>query len=187
MLAGLTQNPYSYNPRRNYLVLEQPERTDKRTNLVLSQMYQYGYITREQYDAALEEQVTILPKATGSEALYDMPYFVEYAIYDVVTSLIEQRNLTNDATTRREVENELRTGGYHIYTTVDPEIQHSAEDTIYTWDSWPKLANEENSVIKTVHADGSVTETVEPQTAACIVDYHTGQIKACLLYTSRCV
>lgn len=178
MLAGLTQNPYAYNPRRNYLVLEDPERTDKRTNLVLSQMYQYGYITREEYDAALEEQVTILPKATGTDALYDMPYFVEYAVYDVVTSLIEQRNLTNDATTRREIENELRTGGYHIYTTVDPEIQHSAEDTIYNWDSWPKLANEENSVIKTVHADGSVTETVEPQTAACIIDYHTGQIKA---------
>ena len=35
-LAGCTQNPYSYNPRKNYYTREKPEQTDNRTDTAVS-------------------------------------------------------------------------------------------------------------------------------------------------------
>ena len=47
-------------------------------------MYQNGYITKEQYQTALEEQENILSVSKNSK-MYDMAYFVEYATSDVIT------------------------------------------------------------------------------------------------------
>ncbi len=51
-------------------------RTTNRTNTVLERMYQNGYITRDQYLSALEEQETILPVSKNAK-MHDMAYFVE--------------------------------------------------------------------------------------------------------------
>ena len=60
MLAGITNNPYYYNPRRNFYT-RKSETTDyaaitnNRTNYVLRCMYENQFITRGQYEAALSE------------------------------------------------------------------------------------------------------------------------------------
>ena len=60
MLAGLTQAPYRYDPRKNMYQRDQMEVTDERTDQVLARMYQAGFITKEQYDSALTEKVNII-------------------------------------------------------------------------------------------------------------------------------
>jgi len=177
MLAGMPQAPYSYDPRRNMYVRDKMEITDNRTNQVLSRMYQAGYITAEQYDAALFENVKIL-EVSEQKQMYDMAYFVEYAIYDVITHLLESRGLPDTTENRNAVENELRTGGYHIYTTVDPEVQNTVQTTLSSWEKYPTLADSSKTLTTETKSDGTVIETVQPQAAAVVLDYHTGELRA---------
>ncbi|MDO4572846.1 MAG: transglycosylase domain-containing protein [Clostridia bacterium] len=177
MLAGLPQQPYRYNPRKNMYQRDQMDVTNERTNHVLSRMYQAGYITSEQYEAALAEHVPIL-EVSEQKQMYDYAYFVEYAIDDVVTHMLRQRGLSDTAVNRSAVENELRTSGYHIYTTLDPEIQRTVQTTLSEWENYPSLADSTKSLIIETQSDGNVIETVEPQAAAVVLDYQTGDLVA---------
>ena len=177
MLAGLTQQPYRFNPRKNMYQRDQMDVTDDRTNHVLSRMYQAGYITSEQYQAALTETVHIL-EVSEQKQMYDYAYFVEYVINDVITQLLEKRGLSNTSSNRNAVENELRTGGYHIYTTLDPEIQQTVQDTLTTWEKYPSLADSTKSEILETQNDGNVIRTVQPQSAAVVMDFRTGDLVA---------
>ncbi|MBQ3108412.1 MAG: transglycosylase domain-containing protein [Clostridia bacterium] len=208
MLAGMVQKPYYTNPRANLYQrnltdnyreqleayyaegtlteaqyrdsLENDHRlfvTDRRTNVVLLAMYNNGYITREQYDYALNDTVTIIEKSELKQ-MYDAPHFVEYAVRDVVTHLLEKRGLLDTNANRTAIENELRTGGYHIYTTLDLDIQNTVQDTVTNWDSYPSLADPSAAVKVTTGADGSPIEVIQPQVSAVVFDYHTGELRA---------
>lgn len=163
-LAGLTQNPYYYNPRRTYYRIKKPEITDKRTNTVLTSMYNANMISKEEYEEAMNEQLAVKETSTNSTtSMYPMPHFVEYAITDVITHLLESRGQDpDDSSLRNEVENEIRTNGYRIYTTADTKIQTDLQDTLANWTRYPST-NKSN---------------VKAEASAVIIDYHTGAIKA---------
>ncbi len=171
--GGITQAQYEYSLANN----NQMYVTDRRTNVVLLAMYDAGFITKEQYESALNDTVNIV-KASASSDLYDMPYFVEYGIRDVVTHLLAQRGQLDTTANRASVENELRTGGYSIYLTVDTQMQHLVQDTLSTWDKYPALADPSASVITETTSDGTTIDTVQPQAAAVVFDYHTGELRA---------
>lgn len=177
MLAGLAQAPYTYDPRRNMYVRNRMEITDNRTDLVLGRMYQAGYITVEQYNAALGEKVDIL-EISAQKQMYNMPYFVEYAIYDVTTQMLNMRGLADTTENRISVETELRTGGYSIYTTVDPYIQNTVQSTLSNWDKYPALADSSKSISTEIKDNGTVIETKQPQAAAVVLDFRTGELRA---------
>ncbi|MBR0136537.1 MAG: transglycosylase domain-containing protein [Clostridia bacterium] len=180
MLAGMVQKPNVTNPRANtYKRFYEDGRnkmdvTDERTDLVLKRMLDRGHITKLEYEAALREKVRILPVSTQKQ-LYDMAYFVEYAIYDIENHMLAARGLEITAANRNTIEKELRTGGYHIYLTVDPNIQNNVQDIITNWDSYPGLRNSSASEI-TDPSSGIVSQ--QPQAAAVIIDQHTGEIIA---------
>ena len=177
MLAGLTQNPNAYNPRKNMYTRKDMTRTNERTDTVLRRMYSAGFITKEQLESALVENVPVL-EVSKVKQIYDMPSFVEYALYDVITHMLRQRNMQDNKTNRDMIEQEIRVGGYQIHTTVDPAIQNKVQDTISNWKEYPKLRNPALNVIREPQKDGSVIETVQPQVAAVVMDYHTGHVKA---------
>ena len=170
-LAGVTQYPWLYNPRRAMYVTGKMDQLNARIDTVLRRMYQSGYISKEEMEAAMADTISVQEHSVVSD-LYDMPHFVEYAIYDVVTHLLKTRNLEDTTANRNAISNELRTSGYHIYTTVDPDIQNTVQQTL-SEAKYPKMS-EANSVI--VHSDGS--ETIQPQAAAVVLDQHTGELKA---------
>ena len=70
-------------------------------------MYDAGFITKEQRDAALVDTVYIMEESPRSTA-DDMLYFVEYAMQDVVTHLLASRELLDTKTNRAAIENELQ-------------------------------------------------------------------------------
>ncbi|MCG8683712.1 MAG: penicillin-binding protein, partial [Desulfobacterales bacterium] len=178
MLAGTANSGYLYDPRQNYHYREKGrENTDKRTDLVLDRMYRNGFISKEELDAAKSENVHILEKSKKQQ-LYDMPYFLEYAVRDVITHFLRERNLQDTSANRSAIENELRTSGYHIYTTVDPTIQHTVEESLYNWDEYPKLRHASDSTQIVKNPDGSTQEIIQPQAAAAVFDYRTGHLKA---------
>ncbi len=184
LIAGLTQNPYRYNPRLNYYwetYGRDPDAyetyTVARTNTVLARMYENDKITREQYLSALSEEVYINPVSENSR-MYDYAYFVEYCIDDVITHWMAQDHVVNNAQNRQIYENRLRTGGYRIYTTLDPYVQETVQYEIENWDGYPKLADMSQNVITETISDSITIETIEPQAAAVVMDQSTGQIRA---------
>ncbi|MFR1760152.1 MAG: transglycosylase domain-containing protein, partial [Christensenellaceae bacterium] len=114
MLAGCAQAPYTYDPRSNFYTRDRAEVTNKRTDLVLAAMYKNNKITKEQYEQALNDTLVILEKSPRTQK-YDYPYFVEYAVQDVITHLLRDRGLPDNDTNRSQIESEIRTSGYHIY------------------------------------------------------------------------
>lgn len=187
MLAGMVQKPYETDPRANMYkrTYKEGEKagqnkmdiTDARTDLVIERMYEAGFITSEQRNKALSDTVKIL-ETSQQKQVSDMLYFVEYGIRDVVTALLEQRELPDTKSNRSMIENELRTSAYHIYLTVDSTIQHTVQDTLSTWDKYPQLANPSAAEDVVTNADGTTTTIIQPQSAAVILDYHTGELRA---------
>ncbi len=181
MLAGLTQNPSRYNPRRNMYFREADSMkvTEDRTDTVLERMYTAGFITLAQRDEARAERgKAIVLQYSQIKQMPDMPYFVEYAIYDVVTHFLRQKNLQDNVQNRAAMEKELRTGGYHIYTTVDPLIQRTVQQNITDWDKYPGLRDPSYAVKREVLNDGSFFDMPEPQAACAVMETHTGYVKA---------
>ena len=176
MLAGITQFPYKYNPRRCYYITDQPEIINKRTDEVLRKMYTAGYISLEQYNAALADNVFIIEESKISQ-MYEMPYFVEYAVHDVITHFIKQRNMQDTKQNRAQIETELRTNGYRIYTTVDPNIQSAVEESFLNWDKYPRLASSGDAVVRD-ESGGTLNEIIQPQAAAVVIEQRTGELKA---------
>jgi len=179
LLAGLTQSPYYYNPRQNMYYREGTPyyRTVNRTNLVLERMYQNGYITRDQYLSALEEQENILPVSKNTK-MYDMAYFVEYVISDVIAHWMAQDGVPDTSANRTYYENMLRTGGYKIYTTVDPKVQNAVQETLSTWEGYPELADGNAATLTEEISETVTIQTVEPQAAAVVIDQSSGFIRA---------
>ena len=177
MLAAIARSSYLYNPRLNYYARSKPENTDSRTDEVLYKMYRNGYISQSEHQSAIQEQVYVIEESPKQQ-MYDMPYFLEYAIDDVVAHFIRQRNLDNNATNRNKIENELRTSGYHIYTTVDPTVQQIVEDSLYNWERYPRTKYDSDASVMVQNTDGTSQEVIQPQAAAVVFDYHTGQLKA---------
>ena len=184
MLAGMIQKPNGYNPRLNTYVRIDKEtgensmdRTNNRTDWVIRKMYDAGFINLEQRDKALVEDVKIIEKSAKAQG-YDHAFFVEYAIYDVETHLLKQRGLPNTATNRNIIETELRTGGYHIYLTLDPTIQDIVQEEVTNYNNYPSLKNSSAKIRREENPDGTFTEIIEPQAAAVVMDHNTGELKA---------
>ena len=179
MIAGLTQNPYRYNPRLNMYRREanSMDTTNTRTDWVLKRMYQSGYINSEQYESALVEKVSVVQESENSR-MYDMAYFIEYAISDVVLHWMAKDDVPNTSGNRALYENKLRTGGYKIYTTVDPEIQNTVQQSLSDWNKYPKLADRSKSVVTEIISESEVIETDQPQVAAVVIEQETGELRA---------
>ncbi len=175
-IAGVTQYPWLYSPRRAYYVTKNAVKLNERIDIVLTRMYRAGYISKEEMDAAKADELEVL-EASPSQTIYDYPHFVEYGIYDVVNHLLAKRELADTTANRAAIENELRTGGYHIYLTVDPAIQNTLQDTITNFDKYPKLSSKD-SVVQKPNGDGTYTEIIQPQTAAVVLEQSTGNLKA---------
>lgn len=106
LIAGLIKSPNRFSPFRNRTL------SIERRNLVLKRMYILGKINEQQYRMALKEHVSI---KGGSESGGEAPYFLDY-----VRHRIEE--IYSDDIWKME--------GLKIFTTLDPDMQRSAEIAI---------------------------------------------------------
>ncbi len=185
ILAGTCNSPYYYNPRRNFYTrqkegVDYPAITNNRTDYVLRCMYENQFITYEQYQEALNPATANVLRTdpnTGS-GMYAYAHYVEYAVSEVIDIFLELRGLPDTAANRTAMENELRTGGYRVQLAIDTDIQQTVQDTISTWTKYPSLRDPKDKVMRSSNGDGTFTETIQPQAAAVVIDYRTGEIKA---------
>ncbi len=107
LLVGLVRGPSYYDPRRH------PKRALDRRNLVLKELLQQGYINPAQRADATASPLGVTEKPPSGASPY--PAFLELA----------HRQLRHDYH-----ENDLRSEGLQVITTLDPEIQNAAEQAL---------------------------------------------------------
>ncbi len=127
-IIAITNNPYQYDPYSNF------ENNTARKNNILEQMYLQEYLTLEQYEEALEQEITLVShtittivdgaETTVAEENY-YSWFVDALIEDVIVDLMELRDLNYE-----NAEALLISGGFQIYSTMDFEAQEIV-DTYY--------------------------------------------------------
>ena len=185
ILAGATNNPYYYNPRRNLYTRKSSDKdyvavTNNRTDYVLRCMYENQFITREQYQEALDPATAnVLREAPASgSGMYQYPHYVEYAVKEVVSILLELNGLEDNASNRTLMEKKFRTGGYSVKLAIDPTIQETVESTLQNWSKYPSLRDPSDKIFRTKNSDGTYTELIQPQAACAVLDYRTGELKA---------
>jgi penicillin-binding protein 1A len=146
-LAGITNATTYYDP------LKYPDHTKIRQKYVLENMLTQGKITKEQYDAAIKENMVYKTKQVAKQKQTIQSYFVDQVITDVTNDLMAQKGYTKAA-----AQNLIYSQGLKVYATIDTQVQ-SIMDKIYTDDS-----------------NFSITKSdVQPQSAMIMVDY-TGKI-----------
>ncbi len=224
VLAGITQNPTRYNPVTN------PENNAERRQEVLDHMLEQEYITKEQYDECLAdnvyERIQSVEQASESEDT-TYSYFIDELTEQVIQDLQDKRGYSE-----QQAYNALYSGGLRIYTTQDPAIQQICDEEYSDPDNFPSGSQVELDYALTVrHANGEeenystemleqyfiqnessdftvlfdsqesaqahidaykaavltegdevVAETIhltpQPQSSLCIIDQHTGYVKA---------
>ncbi len=116
ILVGMLQAPSKYNPRFN------PERSEKRRNIVLYQMARNGFITeaeKAKYQAT-PIKITYTPE-THTQGVGT--YFREY-LRDYMRKWVKE-NPKKDGSTY-----DIYRDGLRIYTTIDSRMQRYAEEAV---------------------------------------------------------
>ena len=116
-LAAITKGPSIYDPENN------ADNNKDRRELVLDFMLEQGYITKEEYDAALAEEFNLVASREELNESEVNNYFVDALIVKVTNDLADKYGW-DDA---HAAEN-FYSGGYKIYATLDPEIQSSVDE-----------------------------------------------------------
>ncbi|UFN92779.1 transglycosylase domain-containing protein [Micromonospora aurantiaca] len=122
LLAGLVQSPDAYSP-----IDGDKDQALTRRGYVLDAMAETGAITAQQAAAAKTEALTLRPTAqpngctATAQGHDDWGFFCDY---------LRRWWLTQPAfgSTPEEREQALRRGGYRVVTTLDPEIQQTAQE-----------------------------------------------------------
>ncbi len=107
MLVGMVKGPGVYDPRKK------PERALQRRNIVLQEMAQLKSITQTQFIAARQKPLGVVHRAPAGTSPY--PAFLQ----------LIHRQLQRDYR-----EEDLRSEGLRIFTTLDPRTQRHAEEAL---------------------------------------------------------
>ncbi|WP_052339307.1 transglycosylase domain-containing protein [Gorillibacterium massiliense] len=110
-LAALPKAPTTYNP------IKHPDNSKARRAVVLQLMMEQGYITKDEMEQA--KAVDYVPPKGSSSSGSDTEAYFTFVDY-VVTEAAEKYQIP---------EEELVTGGYKIYTTMDLKAQKTMSDT----------------------------------------------------------
>lgn len=116
-LASITKAPSNYAPDDN------PENNKARRETVLSIMLEEKYITQEEYDAAMKEELNVVASREELNETEVNNYFVDALIVQVTNDLAEKYGWDEV----HAAEN-FYTGGYKIYATLDTEIQTTVDE-----------------------------------------------------------
>ena len=158
-LAGLNHSPNSYNPFGDK---DNSDKIEKRTKIVLSQMLDKKYISKEDYEKAVQEVENGLKFKNGNiesnNNVYS--YHTDALITEIIADLKEKKHITEEF-----ANNYLYYGGLKIYSTQDTSIQESME----------KEFEKNKYILKSKQEQGKTS-----QAAMIIINHTNGQVVGCV-------
>lgn len=151
-IVGITNNPSKYDP---YI---SRSNNKKRQELILQEMYTQGYITQDEYNAAVAEELVF---KRGENEEYQMTinsYYVDTVIEDVKKDLMEEKGISSDT-----AENLIYNGGLQIYSCLDMKAQNIVDNVYLDAANFPTVKSPAGESL---------------QSAVVVLDPYTGEIKA---------
>lgn len=158
VLAATTSNPSRYNP------LTHPKENAVRRKIVLEKMYEQNFITYDQKNDALDDDVysriQTVDNATSGSTVFS--YFID-AVYNQVCDDLQSK-LGYSASQSYKL---LYSGGLQIYSTMDPSIQAIVDEEINNADNYISSTGSRlleyslNYALTVCHADGSESTYTE--------------------------
>ena len=149
-LASIVKSPSNYNPYRN------ENNNITRRNLVLTEMYNQGMITEDEFNKASLEKLIINQNIEIESKSGIYSWYTEALINEVANDLANKNKISHEAAKRLVFK-----GGLNIYSTIDPKLQKTVEE-IY-----------ENYSKYILPQDG-----VYPESACVIIDPKTSDVLA---------
>jgi len=149
-LAAIPKSPTKYDPVRN------PEENKKRRDVVLLKMYELEYITKEEYEEAVNADlgINITEEDIEEQITHPYSYFKDALIDQIIEDLQVEKGID-----RLAASDLVFSGGLEIYTTMDPYVQNIMEDFYEDMNSFQV-----------------VNDGVQPQSAMVIMDPYTGDV-----------
>ena len=142
-LAGITQNPTKFNPIIN------PDSNRKRRKEVLQHMLDQNYITQDQYDETLADDVY-----SRIQAAQEKNSSTENTVYtyfeDELTDQIINDLMNIKGYTKKQATNLLYSGGLKVYTTQDSKIQNILDEEYADPSNYPDTVQYELDYALTV-------------------------------------
>ena len=142
-LAGITQNPTKFNPIIN------PDSNRKRRKEVLQHMLDQNYITQDQYDETLADDVY-----SRIQAAQERNSSTENTVYtyfeDELTDQIINDLMNIKGYTKKQATNLLYSGGLKVYTTQDSKIQNILDEEYADPSNYPDTVQYELDYALTV-------------------------------------
>jgi len=150
-IVGITNNPSAFDP------YYYPESNIERQRTILFEMYDQGYINKEQYEEAINQELVFQPGDTEQTIIDDNSWYVDAVIEDVINALRVKKGISYEA-----AEALLYSSGYKIYSNIDMDVQ-AAIDEVY-------------GDINNLPAGYYQSSTQQLQSAIVITDPFTGDI-----------
>ncbi|MCC8082245.1 MAG: PBP1A family penicillin-binding protein [Lachnospiraceae bacterium] len=157
VIAAITQNPSKYNP------ISYPENNRERQEKVLQNMMEQGYITQEEYEEAIADDV--YARISEHNVVYESDttnvtsYFVDALTEQVIEDLQTELGYTES-----QAYTALYSGGLTIYSTQDPEIQEICDDVINDNSNYDISEEVSFSYELTIQTDDGSVENYSEQT-----------------------
>ena len=137
MLAAMPKAPSTINPFKNY------NRAIQRRNWVLSKMFEYGYITEEEYQTNKNLELVVKKKYNNY-----YPYYAPSFLSQNIISSINEDN-----------KDKLLNSGYKVNLTIDSETQKIAQEALnYSLNEYSKQHGYKGA-LKTISEEDLKTKT----------------------------
>ena len=137
-LSAIPKNPTIYDPRTN------KENTIKRRNKILKDMYEQDLIKKDQYEEAINEDINV--KKAQKTKTEKKNYVETYVIHCATKEIMKQKGFEfkydfNSTSEKEKYQEEydkmyaeckrtLYSAGYHIYTSIDPDVQSQLQSSV---------------------------------------------------------
>ncbi len=161
-LAGSTQHPTRYYS--SAVNSEDSQFYKNRTLTVLNKMLELGYITKEDYNVAVDEvnndKIGFNIKRVNDS--YNYEWFSRPVVEELTRDLKQIYGYSDE-----EIKLHLRNDGLKIYTTMDRSLQEHAQNILDNATNYINLGEwtDENGII-------------QPQMSSVVIDYKTGHVKS---------
>lgn len=153
VLAGITKNPTRLNP------IDYPEENHSRRDLILKKMYELNYISGEEYESALSDDV--YSRISKNHANQNMNEVYSYFTDALITQIVDDLQSTHGYT-QAQAYNLVYRGGLRIHSTQSTDLQNIADSIINDADNYPvdtKYSLEYD--LEVSHSDGTTDTYTE--------------------------
>ena len=123
-IAAITNNPSKFDPQKH------PEENKARREIVLKCMLDQGYISKNDYDIALNEELSLKVADQKNETVNS--WYIDAVIEDVISDYSEKYGIS-----KQNAAVLLYNGGYKIYTAMDKHLQDIVDEYFQNTDNFP--------------------------------------------------